>query len=99
MAESAIWRTKFEVFGKVQGVFFRKYTQSKANDLGIRGYVRNTTNGSVEGVIEGNEVKFKEMKKWLSKIGSPKSVIQGAVWKGEKTIPQFTYSDFSIKRD
>ena len=29
----------FEVFGKVQGVFFRKYTQKKGNELGLRGLI------------------------------------------------------------
>ena len=29
----------FEVFGKVQGVFFRKYTQAKGEQLGLRGWV------------------------------------------------------------
>ena len=32
----------FEVFGKVQGVFFRKFTNEKANSLGLRGWVKNT---------------------------------------------------------
>ena len=32
----------FEVFGKVQGVFFRKYTQRQAVELGVRGWIMNT---------------------------------------------------------
>lgn len=28
---------EFEVFGKVQGVFFRKYTEKKSIILGLRG--------------------------------------------------------------
>ena len=27
--------TKFEVYGRVQGVFFRKYTKAKADELGM----------------------------------------------------------------
>ena len=93
-----LWRTKFEIFGQVQGVYFRKYTKSKANQLGIRGYIRNTRNGSVEGVMEGQETSYKEMKKWLAKVGSPKCLIQGAVWRGERKSQQYSYADVTIRK-
>ena len=31
----------YEVFGKVQGVFFRKHTKTTADTLGVSGWVRN----------------------------------------------------------
>ncbi|XP_003375286.1 putative kinase domain protein [Trichinella spiralis] len=48
----------FEVFGKVQGVFFRKSTVEKAKDLGLVGWCQNTKTGTVIGQVEGpkNEV-------------------------------------------
>jgi len=33
---SHLVRLDFEAFGKVQGVFFRKYTQKKAKELNVR---------------------------------------------------------------
>lgn len=36
------------VVGKVQGVFFRAYTKKKACQLGITGWVKNKSDGSVE---------------------------------------------------
>ena len=33
---------QFEVFGRVQGVFFRKFTNEKALSLELRGWVKNT---------------------------------------------------------
>ena len=39
----------FEVFGIVQGVSFRKYTQQQALELGMRGWIRNTYRNTVEG--------------------------------------------------
>ena len=33
---------QYEVFGRVQGVFFRKFTNEKALSLGLRGWVKNT---------------------------------------------------------
>jgi acylphosphatase len=42
------------VYGRVQGVFFRSYVASHARQLGLIGYVRNLSNGSVE-VMAGGE--------------------------------------------
>ena len=36
------------VRGRVQGVWFRRYTQNVANELGISGWVRNLEDGRVE---------------------------------------------------
>ena len=55
----------FEVFGKVQGVFFRKYTQKKGNELGLRGWIMNTKNRTVKGQIQGESGNVNVMKKWL----------------------------------
>ena len=38
----ALVAVEFEVFGRVQGVFFRKFTNEKALSLGLRGWVKNT---------------------------------------------------------
>ncbi len=37
-----------KVHGTVQGIFFRKFTKQKANELGIKGSVRNAEDGTVE---------------------------------------------------
>lgn len=42
----------FECFGKVQGVFFRKYTQKEATSLGVVGWIRNTSRDTVEGLFQ-----------------------------------------------
>ena len=41
------------VTGMVQGVNFRWFTQRRASELGLVGYVRNRSDGSVEFVAEG----------------------------------------------
>ncbi len=41
------------VVGYVQGVGFRYFVVNKAQALGLRGYVRNQSNGDVEVVAQG----------------------------------------------
>ena len=43
------------VTGRVQGVFFRGWTQQQANELGVAGWVRNCPDGSVEAHLTGEE--------------------------------------------
>ena len=47
------------VKGKVQGVWFRKYTQDIAYNLDLNGFVRNCDDGSVFIEIEGTKNKLK----------------------------------------
>ena len=46
---------KLYISGTVQGVFFRKFIENKANELKVRGFVRNLDDGRVEVVIEGED--------------------------------------------
>ena len=43
------------VTGRVQGVFFRAWTQGQARELGISGWIRNCPDGSVEAHLVGDE--------------------------------------------
>jgi acylphosphatase len=48
-------RKRVVVHGDVQGVFFRDTTQGEADKQGVAGWVRNTPEGTVEAVFEGDE--------------------------------------------
>ena len=43
------------VSGRVQGVGFRFFAERAARRTGVRGWVRNLPDGSVETVVEGEE--------------------------------------------
>lgn len=89
----------FEVFGIVQGVFFRKHTLERAVQLGLNGHCKNTRNGTVLGYIEGEKAKVEEMKNWLGHTGSPKSRIDKVDFKDEKELEAPTMKEFSIIRE
>jgi acylphosphatase len=42
------------VHGRVQGVFFRDATRREAERRGVSGWARNTPDGTVEVVLEGD---------------------------------------------
>lgn len=48
-----IKRAHVYISGRVQGVFFRAWVLDNARGLGLRGWVRNRFDGSVEAVFEG----------------------------------------------
>jgi acylphosphatase len=48
-----VTRKRVIVSGRVQGVFFRDTTRQRAEAAGVAGWVRNTPDGAVEAVFEG----------------------------------------------
>jgi len=52
------------VRGAVQGVFFRAETRTRARSLGVDGWVRNTADGAVEAVFEGDDERVESMVEW-----------------------------------
>ncbi|MGB2841822.1 MAG: acylphosphatase [Halobacteriota archaeon] len=54
-------RAHVVVKGRVQGVYFRYATRDEANMRGVKGWVRNMSDGRVEAVFEGVKEKVDEM--------------------------------------
>ncbi|XP_012269321.1 acylphosphatase-1-like [Athalia rosae] len=86
----------FEVFGRVQGVFFRKYTQEQGKALGLKGWCKNTERGTVLGYMEGDKARIEDMKRWLQYTGSPQSQIEKAEFRNEKEKTETQFSNFKI---
>lgn len=55
------------VDGKVQGVFFRKATKIKADELQLTGWVKNLNNGMVNIHAEGDTPQIDQFIKWCHK--------------------------------
>ena len=63
------------VSGKVQGVFFRDATVSRAGELGILGWVRNAEDGTVQVHAEGSEAAVDELVAFLEQ-GPPRARVE-----------------------
>ncbi|XP_071354229.1 acylphosphatase-1 [Trachinotus anak] len=96
MSDEDLISVDYEIFGRVQGVFFRKYTQAEGKKLGLVGWVQNTRAGTVQGQLQGPRNKVKEMQEWLKSTGSPKSQITKSEFKNEKTVDSLEHSSFDI---
>jgi acylphosphatase len=83
----------FHVYGKVQNVGFRYYTQKKAQAYQIKGFVRNEANGSVYIEAEGERLNMQAFESWCK---------QGPTWSSvtdfKSTVqPIENYTDFRVK--
>ena len=54
-------RAEVRFTGRVQGVFFRDFTQRSAWALGVTGWVMNMPDGSVKAVFEGKKERIEEL--------------------------------------
>ena len=50
-----------KIQGRVQGVYYRAWTQQTAESLGLSGWVRNLSDGRVELLAEGERAQLEEL--------------------------------------
>ena len=84
------------VSGRVQGVYYRAFTQEAARRLGLTGFCRNLPDGRVEAVVEGEKDVIEALIEQL-RVGPPRAKVEDlrVVWKpAEKR-----FKDFSIRYD
>jgi acylphosphatase len=80
------------VSGTVQGVFYRDSTRRKARQLGLIGWVRNSSDGRVELIACGDKESIAQLETWLWQ-GPPAANVT-AVSRTE--IPSEDYVDFIV---
>ena len=59
-----VTRARVRVVGVVQGVGFRYGIERRASSLGLAGWVRNETDGSVAAVFEGPRDRVESLVHW-----------------------------------
>lgn len=80
------------VRGSVQGVYFRQSTKEQALALGIKGTVKNSSDGSVNIVASGDHGHLQRLIDWCCKGPKQASVTDVHVEK----IPFKDFDDFTI---
>ncbi|XP_014606775.1 PREDICTED: acylphosphatase-2 [Polistes canadensis] len=88
---------EFEVFGKVQGVYFPKYVRDLCLQLGICGWVKNSKTGTILGKMEGPRAFVDQMAQWLSTVGSPGSEIDHCEFTMWEYVTRRSYKGFAIR--
>lgn len=86
---------KLEVYGRVQGVFFRANTKDYCDKNGIKGRVMNQDDGSVLVVAQGSSERLKNLVGWLKSSPGASKVDEVKVL--EKEAEKF--DDFRIIRE
>ena len=87
-------RAQIVIYGIVQGVWFRVNTKNKAEQLNITGWVRNTSDGNVEALFEGEESNINEIIEWCHH-GPPSAMVEKVEIKKSYATNEFNH--FFIK--
>jgi len=64
------------ISGRVQGVWYRGWTVAQAQRLGVKGWVRNRADGTVEAVFQGTDAGVDTMIE-LCREGPPSARVGG----------------------
>lgn len=85
---------EIEIYGKVQGVGFRHFTVQKAREFGISGWVKNTIDGDILIVAQGDEAVLNTFVDFLS-IGPTRARVDKI--SKHKTEVSTVFDSFSVK--
>ena len=72
---SDIVRAHVFVAGLVQGVFFRASAAERAEALALSGWIRNTEDGRVEAIFQGQKEAVDEVLRWCN-AGPPSASVE-----------------------
>lgn len=87
---------RFVVYGRVQGVYYRKSVAQRLRELGLQGYVRNLPDGTVEVVLRATEDELEAIEKALYE-GSPLSEVERVVREPLEEEDDILYDGFEIR--
>lgn len=81
------------VSGRVQGVFYRRFTHQEATARGLKGWVRNTDDDRVEIIVCGEKEQVDSLVEWLWD-GPPAANVKHVEI---QEIPYQTFHEFEVR--
>lgn len=81
------------ITGKVQGVFYRASTAETARKLGIKGWVKNNPDGSVQIAATGTSEQLQALLAWCRQ-GPSRAEVAQVTW--EEHTPE-SFEDFTVR--
>ncbi len=90
-------RVRLEIYGRVQGVFYRASTRDKSRQLRLSGWVKNRSDGSVEAVVEGANDAVDELIQWAHEGPSNARVDRVEITDDRRDV-ESEFSEFEIRR-
>lgn len=88
-------RAHLHIRGRVQGVGYRANARRVASQLDLKGWIRNTPNGGVEAVVEGNQEMVDRFIQWCHRGPTGAHVIDVQV-ENEEATGEFHW--FTVRR-
>lgn len=82
------------ITGTVQGVHFRHSTKAVADQLGVKGFIRNEEDGSVYIEAEADEWIMENFLEWCEE-GPDRAVVESV---NKKVIEEQHFENFIIKK-
>lgn len=80
--------------GRVQGVFFRATAKDVADEIGVRGWVKNTEEGHVEIMASGTDEQLQKFMNWC-KLGPRKAIVTDVA---STPMPDQDFNNFTVVR-
>lgn len=85
-------QARIYILGFVQGVGLRRFIKGRAKNLGLKGYVKNLSDGRVEAVVNGTKEQIEKFIKIIEK-GTFFSEVKSVAIEWEK---EGNFEDFKI---
>ena len=87
MADTSNLSVRVQIYGKVQGVWFRAWTKREADARSLNGWVRNRSDGSVEALFSGEASVVRAMVA-SCRVGPPNARVERIEETPETEQPQ-----------
>ena len=80
------------IHGRVQGVWFRDSMRREAESLGVYGWVRNRSEGTVEAMVQGDAAAVEALVRWARR-GPPLAKVEHV----DEEPGSGSYADFEMR--